>query len=726
MTATDLCAHTPNGTGEWHRLECHLLEVSELAAEFAGVFGAGELGRLVGLLHDVGKGSGGFQRYLWECHEAKQAGKRPPRGAVDHKLAGVAQALLLGDDAGVVAIPILGHHGGMPDSTAIEDGFNRARLLQGFSKIVAQVRSVLAGLPGQAAALPPYATSNLSIEFLIRMLFSCLVDADFINTEEHWYPAKAQARGRYPNICELWRRFQVSQERFVAKADDTWVNRIRNEVYQACRVAGDAPQGVFRLTVPTGGGKTRSGMAFALKHAVEHRLRRVVVAIPYTSIIDENAKEYRKMVGHHAVLEHHSAVPLVDAKTYTEKHLRAELAAENWDAPLIVTTTVQLFDSLFSNKPARCRKLHNIADSVIILDEVQTLPVGMVQPILDVLKELVQHYGVTVVLSTATQPALSTSSPYLSGLEDAVEIVPDYERHFDALTRVQYRVETDPWSCQRVADEMQRCEQSLCVVNSRRDAREVYEMLGDGAFHLSTFMCPAHRRDRLAEIRRRLKDKQPCRVVSTQLVEAGVNLDFPLVLRALGPLDRVIQAAGRCNREGKLHPDLGETVVFVPVDGSAPSGVYRIEMEVANTIMAEAGESLAHPETVERYFRELYQTVRRRGLDTKGITDKREAGDFETVARAGRLIDDDTVPVVVRYRRAVTDPLLDEIRHAGFVTKKQWQTLQQHSVSLYRYWYEQRRGRIEEVMPGLGVWRGAYSQETGVSDDMPDPSDLIA
>jgi CRISPR-associated endonuclease/helicase Cas3 len=712
MAGSDLYAHTPNDNGDWHLLDDHLNSVAELAGDFAAKFAMDEFGRVAGLLHDIGKASPEFQSYLSAAYVAKQQGKPPPRSRVDHKSAG---AVIAADIGQLLPFPILGHHGGLMDMPAVKQ-----KLSEGASRGTAGYRP--RGLSADPLPVPAL-TKALECETLVRMLFSTLVDADFRDTERHWEPDKSELRENNASLADLWEALVRDQERLKEASEPTSVNLIREEIYDACVSAASKPQGVFRLTVPTGGGKTRSGMAFALKHAVEHNLDRVIVAIPYTSIIDQNAKVYREIFGSENVLEHHSAVDLGDSDEYSEEAQRMLLAAENWDAPIVVTTTVQLFESLFSNKPSRCRKLHNIARSVIILDEVQTLPVGLLTPIIDMLKELVAHYGVTLVLSTATQPAFSGESPYLKGFSpEPEEIVPELGRYFQELKRVDYNVVSEPWSWDRVAAEMREEPQVLCVVNSRKDALQLFEQLKDcDPLHLSTLMCPAHRRDVLEEIRSRLSDGEPCRVVSTQVVEAGVDLDFPVVLRAMGPLDRIVQAAGRCNREGKL--DSGRVTVFTPESGSFPRGIYQLQMELAPGVLRQNGADMSDPTTIERYFGDLYRIAGRSALDTKGISRMRKDGLFEQVARAARLIEDDTVAVVVQYCREETGKLLEDIEHKGFASRRDWRRLQQYSISIYR-WDHQRNSRdIKEVIPGLSVWVGDYG-DAGIIVER-DPCDLI-
>lgn len=716
-------AHTPrDGTDTWQSLECHLRGVGSQSADFAEAFDARDIGMCAGYLHDLGKASDEFQSYLERCYKDKLEGKKPPTANVDHKLAGAARASKVKGSFSLLAIPIIGHHGGMTNISDVESRVSPQKITD-VEKVIEQASSLLP-LDLQYTQIPSqFQTDNTACELFLRMIYSCLVDADSLNTEAFWEPEKNHLRQPGESISNLWDRFQADQKDLTKSAKDTPVNRIRSEIYTDCVKSAELHQGVFRLTVPTGGGKTRSGMAFALKHATIHELQRVIVAIPYTSIIDQNAGIYRDILGEQNVLEHHSAIDVPDSDQYSEEDVKKELAAENWDVPVVVTTTVQLFESLFSNMRSKCRKLHNLARSVIILDEVQTLPLGMVQPIISILRELVENYHVTLVLSTATQPAFEGDSPYLKGFTDCMEIVSSPKKYFDELKRVEYRVEPEPWAWERVAEEMRSRDQVLCVLNSRKDAVALYKLLDDPeALHLSTLMCPAHRREALDEIRRRLDNSLPCRVISTQVVEAGVDLDFPCVMRATGPLDRIVQAAGRCNREGRMS-GLGEVIVFTPEEGRSPIGAYSTAMADASRILSSPQCDLSDPDIFNNYFELLWQDV---VLDARCIELLRRRLDFKEVANRFRMIDGDTISVITNYNCAVTD-MLETVRWKGSVSRNEWRILQQFSVSVFRYDFDRfrRENLIKEILPGLYQWRGTYNHHYGISDDLPDPTDLI-
>lgn len=543
-------------------------------------------------------------------------------------------------------------------------------------------------------------------ELLTRILFSCLVDADYLDTEEHFDSDTAKQRGSRIKVAKLWEILQAEQERLLDNAEDTAVNQVRAEVYHACIEAAELSPGIFRLPVPTGGGKTRSGLAFALKHATRYNLERVIVAVPYTSIIEQTVEVYRGIFGDEAVLEHHSAVTAdwgneEDARRF---QAQARLATQNWDAPLIVTTTVQLFESLFANRPSRCRKLHNIVGSVIVLDEVQTLPVALLKPIVSVLSELTKRYQVSVVLCTATQPALEGQSPYFQGFEvgSVRDIVPcqQAKQHFSTLSRVTYvPILSQRWSWKQLIEDLREHNytQALIVLNTRKDALSVLDEISkmDVVFdfgqdeewnkHLSTLLCGTHRRPVLDTVKTRLKNGQPCLLVSTQVVEAGVDLDFPAVYRALAPLDRIVQAAGRCNREGKMQGK-GRVVIFQPEEGGVPPGEYRTAVDETARLLKREELDLDNPSIFEKYFRSLYQGVE---SDKYGIQRLRESLNYPEVAKKFKLIADDTTPVVIQYDDRVRS-LLQQIQRRGLFSSDH-RALQPYLVSLRNREFKQAK-----------------------------------
>jgi CRISPR-associated endonuclease/helicase Cas3 len=509
-------------------------------------------------------------------------------------------------------------------------------------------------------------------------------------------------------------------EQLAAKARDTPVNRLRAVILCRCQEQANRAPGLFSLTVPTGGGKTLSSLAFALKHALAHGKRRIIYVIPYTSIIEQTADVFRDIFGE-AVLEHHSNL---DA---TKETARSRLACENWDVPVIVTTSVQFFESLFANRTSRTRKLHNIVDAVVVLDEAQLLPTDFLNPILYVIEQLKTHYGVSFVICTATQPALQSQSGLdwrFRGLSDVKEIMKNPQELHAALRRVQITIPEDlqtSVSWETLATELQAHESVLCIVDRRDDCRTLYRLMPKGTVHLSGLMCGQHRSEVINIIKRRLKEDKAVRVVSTQLVEAGVDVDFPVVYRALAGLDSVAQAAGRCNREG-LMDALGRVVVFV-APKPAPVGHLRHAQECGRQLLQQGLDDPLAPEHFKTYFRQLYWKKGNR-LDwydiLKDLKPNKELHFlFKTVARKFRLIDDTIqAPVIVRYGESV-----DLIRQLEAMGPERWllRRLQRYIVNLPRYYHQQllKNGDIREVQPGLFVqaYEGLYHEELGLLGD---------
>ena len=640
-------AHTLDGHPEadWEPLARHLAEVERDAAARADRFGAGALAGLAGRLHDLGKYSPAFQARL---HGSKES--------ADHSSAGAAWAVqhLHRIWGRVLAHVVAGHHAGLKDGLFGPEGRMESK-------------AALAAPAAQAAqadgtALPPSVSgpagmrllkkeSGFQIAFLTRMVFSCLIDAD------RTAAARFEAHGKgehaeppaHPSIPDLEAALHDAIGRRGAKPSQ--LNAIRDQVLHAALAKAEEPQGVFTLTVPTGGGKTLSGLAFALAHARRHGLDRVIVVIPFTSIIEQTAAVYRDALGPlaGAVLEHHSAFECTDESAWRTGPDRLRLSMERWDHPIIVTTAVQFFESLFSNRPSRCRKLHSLARSVVVLDEAQTMPLPLLRPCVAALKELARNYGASVVLCTATQPALHAPG-FKGGFEGAREIAPDV---FAGLRRVTVRNigrQDDTELARRMAD----AQQALCIVNQRAHARALFQALRplQGARHLSTCMHSVHRTRVLAEIRADLREERPCRVVSTSLIEAGVDVDFPLVLRATAGLDQVAQAAGRCNREFQHAPEASEVLVFEAADYGVIRPLVKQAETGAEMLRVHAADPFAPP-ALRAYFDALYRRFGHDDLDRDGVLEMcaDRAADldfpFEAIATAMRFIDDTMVPVIV-------------------------------------------------------------------------------
>jgi CRISPR-associated helicase Cas3/CRISPR-associated endonuclease Cas3-HD len=713
-------AHSaPPGSTSWEPLREHLHDVAERAAAFAEVFGAADEARLAGLLHDLGKYSDLFtDRLNGKAH------------GLDHWSLGAWAALdHLKQNGIAAALAIQGHHVGLGqgDKTSL-GGLNPDHLSghhpRGLRLTESNLTLLMRRLADDGLDLPvltgslynpktPTAAGMLDV----RMLFSALVDADYLETEAHFRRAAdgqkvhrplspdlrpAEALGLVEaRLAELARTSQAAPH----------VNALRADLAAACLAAADWTPGLFTLSAPTGAGKTLAMLAFALRHARVHGLRRVVVAIPYLSIIEQTARIYRDLFDvepaftERYVLEHHSLAGTHheqgegkgEADAVEEARRIARWTAENWDSPLVVTTSVQILESLFSNRPSACRKLHRLSRSVILFDEVQTLPQDLAIPTLAALSRLAERYGSTVVFSTATQPAFDHLDKKVRELASSGwaprEVVPDSLHLFDRARRVRvvWNVES-PTTWESLADDLKNAGTALCIVNLKRHARKLTELLrgAPGLLHLSTNLCPAHRERVLAEVRRRLDHREPCLLISTQCVEAGVDVDFPRVYRALAPLEAIAQAAGRCNRNGLL--DEGLVHVFLPEDpkGLYPPGDYGKGASVALTLLRANGPEwmdLQSPRLFQEYYRYLYDLVGttegNRGK-TGELRKAMEIRDFETIARLYRLIEQDAVNVLVPYDPDEFRALDAELTEAGHLTRDWIQRARRHAVSLYR------------------------------------------
>lgn len=647
--------HYDAETKKKQRLKDHLEDVAGLSARFAKAFDAEKLGEIAGRYHDIGKYSDAFQAYL--------LGERNSGG--DHSTAG-AQILFQTRQPVLclLAEAIAGHHGGMPDfGTTMDDA--------GGTSFLSRMRKDLpfSGNWRKEEPVPPSPECQLPlfkppvdfyrIQFFTRMMFSCLVDADFLDTEAFYQSclpeAKQTAGDRYrhgfdslvllkDNFDEMLKTqfFNINGERY-----HEIINVHRREILRECLREGDeGTERLYRMTVPTGGGKTIASLGFALHRAARagSKIQRIIYVIPYTSIIEQNARVFQCFLGKKNVVVHYANAAYDDVN---EDGRRQRLATENWDAPLIVTTNVQFFESLYANRTSKCRKLHNIANSLIIFDEAQMIPLAFLKPCVEAIRTLVEYYGCMVVLCTATQPALE---PFLGGA--IKELCPAPEKQFAFFSRVTFAVRETRYSPQSLADEIGQKKEVLVVVNSKKSARELYEAMPDkeGVFHLSTNLCAVHRMKLLDEIRERLKKELTCRVISTSLIEAGVDLDFPTVYRELTGLDSILQAAGRCNREGKRAREESIVTIFRFENSRMPTTLQRQGM-VAEKILANYAEKLSSPEAVEAYFKELYGVSGEKMLDQHEILElcRTKMLPMKEIAERFQLIDDESQAVFISY-----------------------------------------------------------------------------
>ncbi|GHU09857.1 CRISPR-associated helicase/endonuclease Cas3 [Betaproteobacteria bacterium] len=727
-------------SSDWQPLSEHLRGVGALAKEFATVFHAGELANIAGLLHDIGKYTEKFQRRI--AGEALR---------VDHATRGAILAVeRYGPLGHLLAYVLAGHHAGLADGLVAGERATRTTLHdrlrgEGLPPLDEAWREI--DLPEKLDNVRTFnvvkAQRNFQFAFLTRMLFSCLVDADCLDTERFYDQVEGRdsVRGtKAPSLEALRAQLDAHLAGFTGNSA---VNRIRAEILTHVRQQATLDRGLFSLTVPTGGGKTLASLAFALGHAIKHGLRRVIFVIPFTSIVEQNAKVFRKALGElgeAAVLEHHSAftVPQL-SRADAERFQSAEklrLAMENWDAPIVVTTAVQFFESLFAARSSQCRKLHNIAGSVVILDEAQTLPLKLLRPAVAAIDELARNYRTSVVLCTATQPALQVPD-LKDGLDKVRELAPDPSALFRKLKRVTIR-HVGVLDDDALAKHLSDAEQVLCIVNNRRHACMIYQAMTDlpGARHLTTLMCAKHRSKVLDDIRDDLANHRPCRVVSTSLIEAGVDVDFPLVLRAEAGLDSIAQAAGRCNREGRRDATVSEVRVFAVAnpDWKPPSELAQFA-NAAAAVFGRRGTSgdLLSPETIRDYFKEVYWQKGASALDggEKPVLRMLEgcgvdALPLETLAANFRMIDSVQMPVIVPYDDAAREALraLQYVEKAGGVARK----LQPYLVQLPEKGFKVLRdaGSIQPVAPEKWdeqfmelVTMDLYDPATGLSCDDP-------
>jgi len=720
MTSKTYYAHSAGNLPyeHWQTMQSHARNVGGMAAGFAAYFGAQEIARATGLLHDVGKYSPLFDKRLHGD---------PKR--VDHSTAGAKIAVerwgvRLGK---VMAFCIAGHHAGLANGAGAGDGRStlQQRLDWQFGADIPKLDEVWRqeiDLPETlpAPSVKPDAGDHphFTCAFFIRMLYSCLVDADFLDTEAFYAKLEQRetVRGGHPDLETLRpvffdfinafrRRATQAPKETEEQQRNAALNRLRGEILDYAVAQAQQDTGLFSLTVPTGGGKTFTSMAFALEHAKAHGLRRVIYVIPFTSIIEQNAAEFRKAfgaLGEAAVLEHHSSFDDAKLKGESSKD-KLRLASENWDMPVVVTTAVQFFESLFADRSSRCRKLHNIAGSVIILDEAQMLPLNLLLPIMQAIKELAQNYHCSVVMCTATQPAVQAENGFYRGFENVREIAPKPTALFDKLRRTTVQhigTQTDTDLLAKFGEHPQM----LVIVNNRRHARSLYDQAKhlDGTFHLTTLMCAKHRSQKLDEIRGRLKKGEACHVIATSLIEAGVDVDFPLVMRAEAGLDSVAQAAGRCNREGKRPSENGFVWIFAPEEQWKAPPELATQAAVMRLTADSFSDDLLSTQAVAAYFAELYQ-LKGKELDHKQILQMhRNAGQsldfpFQTIADKFRMIESHMQPLIIPFD-GEAENLISSLHHAdhlgGLLRKLQPYTVQIPEKALAALY---KAGRIEPI-----------------------------
>lgn len=691
-------AHVSEDGTRTQTIRDHLQHTADMASRFAAPFGASEMAYLAGLLHDIGKYSAAFQRRL--------AGS-PER--VDHATAGATEAFALHQRE--IAFAVAGHHGGLPDGGSKVDSPDAATLFGRLRRRVEPYDRWRAEITLPVAPPPLDLPANaFTRAFFIRMLYSCLVDADYLDTEAFMEgtPPPRGGQATMPQLLEKLRA-DVAQR---WKADSTLdvrrdvLNKRRSTILRACFDRGSrGGKGLYTLTVPTGGGKTVSSLAFALSLACAEKMERVIYVIPYTSIIDQTAAKFAEILGSEAVLEHHAGADYRIQENDDPAAYRKGLAAENWDVPVVVTTAVQFFESLFANRSSRCRKLHNLANSVIIFDEAQTLPVSYLRPCVAAIAQLVRHYGAAAVLCTATPPALGPLFAEFAPDHPLQEICPDPAGQYAFFRRTHLR-QLGEQSIPVLTERLRDAPQVLCVVNRRRTARELYAALDeDGCYCLTTLLCPLHRKRLFADMRKRLNKGLPCRVVATSLIEAGVDVDFPVAYREEAGLDSIIQTAGRCNREN-THEAADSPVYIFRLQDQAPPSMLEQNIASAQHVL----RAFADPtglDAIESYFTFYRKLKGDAALDKEGVLDAFARGfSFATVAEQFHLIESPTCTVYIPFEEGAA--WIAALRQ-GQYSRALFRKLGQVGVNVY----PEHLNALERA--GLIEWLGG---ETAVLTDM--------
>ncbi len=713
MNKKEYIAHSENLSGVIQTMKEHSFGVGKFMREFALSESFADLYEFCGLIHDIGKYSSDFQKHILG-----------ENNKVRHSIYGAI--LAMNQSMLEVALPVYGHHSGLPD---------RPDMLLDIRAELSTPKTICDEIikrwkedTDHPVIMPDddlfqVIPDVLQKELFVRMLFSSLVDADSLDTEMHFCEDRFNARTNLSLNAEFLIN-QLQQKRFIPFMND-WdqsnrpINKLRNSVREYAESKADLPQGFFSLTLPTGTGKTLCSINWALHHALCHKnIKRIIVVLPFISIIDQTAEELKAIFneeGNDFVLEHHSNVIYVDEKN-TDESTPMQLATENWNYPIIITTAVQFFESLFCNKRSACRKLHNIQDSVIIFDEIQTLPLNITEPSLIMLENLQQLCRCSVLFCTATQPDFKTRKGF-SGLSQIESLVEDPQYVYEATKRVAYLPLNNyaPLAISELADMVtKKGKSALVVFNTKKKARIFFDELrgidGYKVFHLSTTMCPVHRKETIRTIRHALSTKEPIIVSSTQLIEAGVDMDFPTVYRELAPLESIIQSAGRCNREGKIG--LGDVYLFSLTESGQPSQEYRAWLEFANLLYRGNEEKLCTHDFYEYYYRELVKNYAH--TDKYNITEDRKKLLFQTVADKYKIIESKSHTLFVYDYNSESRLLYTQVKDKEYLTKQERQQVSQYCVQVFDDFKKNNEAFIVNERCGLSVWHGAYSPDFGL------------
>jgi CRISPR-associated endonuclease/helicase Cas3 len=710
-------AHSANSKGEFHSLIDHLFKVSDKMISYSVSDDYSNIFRITGLLHDFGKYQPAFQKYL------KEGGRK---GSVPHAIWG---AVLAGKYKQIeAAFAIDGHHKGLPDLASLQD--DCAELDGADNIIFNELEGIFlkrSGLLEKDLKYNQLQIDPTERELLIRYIFSALTDADWLDTEKHFNSELSEHR-KVPdfNASILIKKIE---EEIAGKSKEGNLNRLRNRVRDFAVAKAHDSIGFYSMTLPTGMGKTLASLSWALHHARYNCLKRIIIVLPFLSIIDQTAKELKRIFGEEMVLEHHSnfnedefANKQITRESFSSEDYPGRLATENWDFPIIITTSVQFFESLFGNKPSRCRKVHNIAQSVVIFDEVQTLPKELVLPTLTMLRNVQRIMCTSFLLCTATQPAFGKTDNF-NGIENIVSLVENPKVIFDATKRVKYSPinQYKPVTISELANlVLGKKISSLIIFNTKKQTfsfyKEIRPKIGFKAFHLSTGMYPIHRKRVIEDIRKCLNNKEKIVVVSTQLIEAGVDLDFPCVFREIAPLESVIQSAGRCNREGKMNKP-GDVYIFSISleERPGPMKQYYSLADFANSLYNGKEELLFEHDFFGDYYRKAFQLFIPE--DKYKIEQNRSHFNFEKVANSYHLIGDVTTPVFILCDDSKN--LYERIRYKSHLSRADYRAMQQFSVQVYENFLKENITRLGREPQGYWLWHGDYSNEYGISTENP-------
>ncbi len=707
-------AHTKDNEpkNKWQRLSEHLHNTAQIAECFTNIAEYKDIFRIAALLHDLGKYQPAFQNYL-------EMGGR--RGSVPHASWGAGYAHILGLNE--ISITIDGHHKGLPDRANWKNDvmpYHKGEV-DNFSEVV---NSFLldTGIDESIFKIElPVFNDIQKRELFTRYLHSTLTDADWLDTEKHCSPELSEKRiKRILDYDEFERKLEAA---ISDKPKDGELNRLRNEVREFSLSKAKMPTGFYSMNLPTGMGKTLASVAWALKHARENSLKRIIIVLPFINIIDQTSTTLKEIFGEESILEHHSGIgdDLSISENPNDNQYGRRLACENWDFPIIVTTTVQFFESIFSNKTSKCRKIHNIAESVVIFDEVQSLPKQIIEPTLTMLDNMQSVMNTSFLFCTATLPAFEKRERF-EGIDSITPLVKNASELFDKSRRVSYHHVNnfEPVDLNELVSvaESRDCA-VLAVFNTKKSAREFFVNVSETdvwtkRYHLSTAMCPVHRKEIIKEIRQDLEDKKKILVSSTQLIEAGVDFDFPCVMREIAPLESIIQSAGRCNRENKLNT-YGIVFLFRLIDSGMPDKQYRTASEYALELIKDNPANLYKHDFYEEYYRKFVGLFV--NADKMNINKARENFDFATVSNSYRIIDKPTKGLFIYNYNDSSKELLETISNKKFLSRDDYRKMQVYIVQVYENFIFHNKNSIAETSNGVAVWYGGYDKKTGISVD---------